>query len=297
MFRRNYLALSAVLLLLSSSNWAPSSPEKPHSIGVLSFNSLFLNFDIHATLEVIQNSGADIIGLQETSAQKLEWLADQLGYFYHSFNQASGNIGPDDTGILTRFPILRKSPNGVALSLGKGEELAVLVAHLTPFPYQPHQVRDGRLTSARDLQVEAARLRLPAVQKMLEEADQLAGPHCPLIFLGDFNEPSHLDWTSRAAALGRHFGLAVEFPCSSFLQDKGFVDLFREVFPDEDLVPGHTWPATPSAGEVSDRIDFIYFRGRQWQVCRAGNLGKGEMGEKFPSDHQAVYAWLERDPI
>lgn len=92
-----------------------------------------------------------------------------------------------------------------------------------------------------------------------------------LIFLGgDFNEPSHLDWQSDTKDLRDHNGLVVDWPCSSILYDNGFIDSYRDIYPDAVSNPGFTFPSDNDKIEVGkltwapdaderERIDFIYY--------------------------------------
>ena len=87
-----------------------------------------------------------------------------------------------------------------------------------------------------------------------------------MILTGDFNVPSHLDWT--AATASTHFDRVVDWPATHFVQDAGFVDSFRTVHPDPAAVPGNTWsPLYPRRDgatgviEPQDRIDFVFVNG------------------------------------
>ncbi|KHJ97620.1 hypothetical protein OESDEN_02399 [Oesophagostomum dentatum] len=61
----------------------------------------------------------------------------------------------------------------------------------------------------------------------------------PVIVAGDFNCPSHLDWTD--AYKDRHGDWAVQWPATKAMEDMKFIDSFREVHPDVDLEPGTFW--------------------------------------------------------
>jgi hypothetical protein len=61
--------------------------------------------------------------------------------------------------------------------------------------------------------------------------------------MGDFNCPSHLDWTEATKA--QHGGWAYKWPATSLLQNgTKLVDTFREIHPDPAKVPGNTWSTT-----------------------------------------------------
>lgn len=50
-----------------------------------------------------------------------------------------------------------------------------------------------------------------------------------LILAGDFNSPSHLDWTPEMQS--SHCGLTCEWPVSKKLADNGFKDSYRIIHP------------------------------------------------------------------
>jgi len=119
----------------------------------------------------------------------------------------------------------------------------------------------------------------------------------PVFVVGDFNEPSHLDWTEAAAKAGRH-PMKVGFPTSKVFAKAGFTDAYRTIYPDEMAKPGFTWsPAYKDDDPRShpDRIDFVYFRGNGLQVTDAKVIGENKANADivvapYPSDHRAVVA-------
>ncbi|PIO70433.1 hypothetical protein TELCIR_07717 [Teladorsagia circumcincta] len=62
----------------------------------------------------------------------------------------------------------------------------------------------------------------------------------PVIVGGDFNSPSHLDWTNETRDL--HGGWQVEWPATKIMEEMNFIDSFREVYPEVDLEPGKIKP-------------------------------------------------------
>ncbi|WP_027136657.1 endonuclease/exonuclease/phosphatase family protein [Gaetbulibacter saemankumensis] len=142
----------------------------------------------------------------------------------------------------------------------------------------------------------------------------------PVILMGDFNEPSFLDWTENTKNMFNHNGAVVPWHNTKKLHDEGFVDVFRTFYPNEVINPGFTWPSyvdenkstswTPLADE-RDRVDYIFFKGSGIKIKDASIVGpKGSYvynkletlntnEEKFiasdlpwPSDHKAVYTKL-----
>ena len=113
--------------------------------------------------------------------------------------------------------------------------------------------------------------------------------------VGDFNEPSHLDWTEAAAKAGRH-PIKVAYPTSTEMAKAGFSDSYRTIYPDEMTNPGITWSPAYKVGDPRthhDRIDFVYFKGKGLEVKEVKILGENEENadlvvSPYPSDHRAV---------
>jgi hypothetical protein len=144
------------------------------------------------------------------------------------------------------------------------------------------------------------------VTTYLSDMSAVLGSNTPVFFTGDFNEPSHLDWTAAAAsATPRNFDLEVEYPASKRIVDAGMTDSFRAARPDEVNDPGYTWtPGYPfpalASNEVHDRIDIIYHRGVGVTATEAFTIGPldGDVSTDlaivgYNADHRAVVATFE----
>jgi len=170
--------------------------------------------------------------------------------------------------------------------------------HLPHAPYQPHQFAripygDGNpfIETAAEAIAEALRARAKETARLLMAVGRAEKKAEAVFVTGDFNEPSHLDWTARAAEAKRCH-LPVAWPTSRAVVDAGLADSFRTVHANELKQPGVTWTPTPGDREVMDRIDFVYHS--SGVECRTAEV-VGESGEMadiaikpFPSDHRAV---------
>jgi exodeoxyribonuclease III len=122
----------------------------------------------------------------------------------------------------------------------------------------------------------------------------------PIFITGDFNEPSHQDWTSAAAAAG-HCPLKVVWPTTKALVDAGFRDAYRQVYPDPTTHRGLTWTPTTKITDPQDhhdRIDFIFIGGHGATARFAQVVGESRQWadvavEPYPSDHRAVVVAFE----
>ncbi len=122
-----------------------------------------------------------------------------------------------------------------------------------------------------------------------------------MFLMGDFNTPSHLDWTPDAIKGQPDKKHPVDWPVGEVVEAAGLRDSYRELFPDPAADPGLTWPANRPfvsgynpyrRGDTRDRIDFIYDGGPakpvQTQIVgEAGVPGVDVVITPWPSDHRA----------
>ena len=198
-------------------------------------------------------SGADIVGIEEGEhnagviAQALGWHASER------------------TQVISRFPIVDPpGANGIYVwvEVLPGRFVAIGNVHLPSDPYGPYEIRDG--ASLPTSSPSRRRVRLPAIQDQLAALPPLAAGGMPTFLTGDFNSPSHLDWTAAVSAVRPEVPYPVDWPVSHALADAGLRDSYREVHPDPLAVPGFTWtPGGPESDprEVHDRIDWVLSSG------------------------------------
>ncbi len=284
------------------------------SVRVMSFN-LWHGGDagkqpLKQTLAVIVAARADIVGLQETHGYEKEQgsgrpdhgrkLAEMLGWHY--FDQ--GNR----TGVLSRYPIVTNTARkwGVKVRLPSGKEAWMFNVHFAAAPYQPYQLVgipyfDAPLLKTADEAVAAARqARGGQVERMLSELKPALADGQPVFLTGDFNEPSHQDWTERAVAAGL-CPLPVAFPSTLAVTGAGMRDAFRSAFPNEVQRPGWTWTPTTKPDDPQgrhDRIDYVFVGGADFTVEGCEIVGEDRafadvVVQPYPSDHRAVVATVE----
>ncbi|HVJ86959.1 MAG TPA: endonuclease/exonuclease/phosphatase family protein [Caulifigura sp.] len=248
---------------------------------------------VEQTAEVIKASRADLVGIQEAKTSGFR-LAELTGLTL--FDQG-------DRVVLSRFPVLAQSPRkyGVRVEIPGGGPVWMFNAHLPASPYQPYQLNgipygkeNPMIETAAEAIGEALRARGSRSAELLSDLGHAFRTGEPILLTGDFNEPSHLDWTARAAAAGR-CKLPVAWPTSRAMCDAGLTDVFRTLHPDEVTRPGATWTPVPGAREVHDRIDFIYSSGLTPQAVQIIGEAGGPVDlsvKPYPSDHRAVVATL-----
>ena len=276
--------------------------KSDHQFCLMSFNILYggthLGQPLEQTAAVIRLAQADIVVVCEQSGNA-EPLADLLGFTCHIV------VAPpywQSVAVLSRYPILDTFANGVRLELESRQSACVFGVHLTSTPYQPYQVRDKAYTSNEEILDEARKAREQELVVVLSEIQPLMEAGERVLLCGDFNEPSHLDWTLASAREGRHFGLEMSWPNSKRVTESGMEDAYRAVFPDVCRHPGYTWTSVPGLGvggseraehEVHDRIDFVYHAGPGLDPISASIIGENNRNadlvvSPFPSDHRAV---------
>jgi endonuclease/exonuclease/phosphatase family metal-dependent hydrolase len=285
---------------------------KTEMIRVMSFN-LWHGGDagkqpLARTVEVIKQAQADVVGLQETAGfaaggarpDRAAEIAQALGWNY--LDQGGR------TGVISRFKMVSSTPRkwGVKLETPAGRSFYLFNAHFAHAPYQPYQLlkipyANAPFLKTADEAVQAARdARGGQVARMLAEVKAILPEETPVFVTGDFNEPSHRDWTT-AAAEAKQCPLAVAWPTTAAIEAAGFVDAYRSIYPDPVERPGRTWTPITQLDDPKDRhdrIDFVLVRGTNVKIKSAQVVGEKEefadiVVSPYPSDHRAVVAVVE----
>ena len=236
-------------------------------------------------LEAIRASGADVVGLEEAE-HSTRRIARALGWF-----------ASERTQVISRYRLI-DPPGGdgvyVYVELGPGRVVAIANAHLPATPYGPYRVRNGATPDQLD-ELERS-VRLPAIQEHLDVLPGVVAEGIPVFLTGDFNSPSHLDWTPAVAAVRPDVPYAFDWPVSLAYADAGFRDSYRDVHPDPVTRPGFTWtPGGPESvrREVHDRIDWVLHSGlaRAVESDVVGERGGPDVDisiHPYPTDHRGV---------
>ena len=270
------------------------------TLKVLTLNTYFdARAGVDKMVDLIKTTGADLVGLQEVNLSTKE-LATKLGM---NFVQQDKR-----TGILSRYPIgpLTANKYGVAVTLPDGQKVGFFNAHTTSFPNQPHQLLHLPIAGGPGIDTEkqavwwADRTRGREFRNIVGDADKLG---LPAIAVGDFNEPSHLDWTQEAADIKRH-PIKVDWPGSKTLEAGGFKDSYRVANPDVIAKPGNTWTPTTKIDDPNDhhdRIDFVMYRGdalvlKSSQIVGENTENADIVIDPYPTDHRAVLSTFEVVP-
>ena len=255
-------------------------------------------------IDSIKASGADIVGLQEASPELADRIVSELGWFRSAKSEGSAQI-------VSRFPVIeswaidRLSGARIRVPGNPEREVIVFNCHLDYLFYGPYAAFEAGATKESVMAEENCSKRAGQMEGMLEfMKPQLdTADRDPVFLTGDFNGPSHLDWTAATAALHGDVG-AVEWSPSIRVIRSGMIDSFRTVHPDPVKDSGFTWSAIHKDGEPQDRIDFTYHKGSAVTVVDSlvfttrveATMGKWGRSDDFaiikkntwPSDHAAV---------
>lgn len=334
--RKLIFILAAMFLLLSC--------RQPMTFKVLQFNiwqeGTVVEGGFEAIADEIIRSDADFVTLSEVRNYHNTRFCDRItealklrGKVYYSFYS-------EDSGLLSRFPITdsvtvyplkddRGSMYKALIRMGN-TEVALFTAHLDYRNCAYYDVRgyDGNSWHKRMpvidvdsvLYLNRLSVRDDAMECFIREAEKDRAAGRLVLLGGDFNEPSHLDWTEATKDKYDHQGLVVPWDVSVMLARAGYKDVYREMYPDPLTHPGFTCPAdckdislnrlvwSPQADD-RDRIDYIMYAPQEGLSLEAvtligpeGDILRGNRVTErkedlilkplgvWPTDHKAVLA-------
>ena len=324
--------VAGLILLLMASQLAYSNevPADSNRLRVLVWNVLHGSNDVEngpeKALEIIRESQADLVLLQESydidgERPKLgAWLAEQLGW--KQWQGESAHLC-----VLTHLDLeatfFHHPWHGVGAELKDSLGRSFIAwsiwidwrAYITRELRDDPDMSDVELLAAEDVRSS----RLPQANAILAHLQEVGhrSADIPVLVGGDWNTPSHLDWTEDTERVFKH-RRNLPLPVSLAMQDAGFMDTFRAVHPNPVQRPGITWSPMfrETDGKVTgfERIDRLYLRNpvrpqdgwileplsghvlpEQWED-NAIPIEKRE----FPSDHGALFmelAWKKASPV
>ena len=269
------MLMYTLILSLASCGATPAvSPED--SLRVMAWNVLHGSNDVdrgpEKTLAVIREAAPDVILMQESydidgDRPKLgKWLSEQLDWNYH---QAESPHLCVLTPLELEAEFFHHQWHGLGALLTdeQGRSCLAWSIWLDYRSFITYELRDNPDMSDEELlaaeHVRSA--RLPQATALIEhlKGEGHLSADIPVIVGGDWNTPSHLDWTTDTARVFKR-RRALPLPVSIAMRDAGFTDTFRMVHPDPVQQPGITWsPMFRMSGDTEqgfDRIDRIYLK-------------------------------------
>ncbi|MDR0714962.1 MAG: metallophosphoesterase [Bacteroidales bacterium] len=243
-------------------------------------------------VDVIDQTDADVVFLCELDAGSADPLSQRivkaLGQRGKTYYSDGKNV---QTCILSKYALdkvavliptrERHRPIVKANISVNGRTVTLYSAHLDHLHYAPYLPKGyGASSWARIdapvcdpdsiLAANRVSLRDEAIRAFIRDAKTETAKGNLVIIGGDFNEPSHFDWQADTKDIRDHGGAVVNWDVSLMLQQAGYVDAYRYLYPNPQTHPGFTWPAgnetaqleklfyTPDKDE-RERIDFIYY--------------------------------------
>jgi len=261
--------LAAVVVAGST---AAATASAATTLRVLSFNiwQQGSHGGIDAVVTEIRAAGANVVALQETGGSATTDIANALGWQHTDPGW--------DIDVISALPIEAQdwaswNDTGAKSIAAKIAGVWVYSVHLDYTKYGPYNACNDQDSVETILADESNRTR---------QAEQITEwtASSPAILAGDFNSPSHLDWT--AATASTHCGYTIDWPTTKAFEAGGFADSFRTAHPDPVADPGTTWSPEYPPPEPQDRIDYVLYRG----VPTTGSATVG--GGGWPSDHLSV---------
>lgn len=270
------------------------------------------------TIEIIRESGADIIAMIETYGSAAD-IAAALK-FHHYTPAADANLC-----IFSRYPLTDIEPlKGLSsfsfiaatATLPSGQKVRVYDIWLTSSGRHIVEIKNNELSDEKFC--EGDDVRFEQLKKFLDHDDlrqHLANSdNVPVIVAGDFNCVSHLDHTVVTQHSQLNQSRILPIKVSKAMYKAGFSDTFRESNPDIfESTLGHTWTTVgmgyvyekgkgfvpveenpePEYRDPYARIDYIYSIGPRLQAINSTVIThhpsqSARSFPEFPSDHAAV---------
>lgn len=270
--------------------------------------------------------------------KKLVAALKERGLTYYA-ETGFGKGGGGARGLLSKYPIEETELINSWMFKGvcsvDGKRIAIYPSHSNYVYYSCYYPRgyndgggnsgweklpDGPNTDVSEiLERNALSGRPESAREFVENAKKELDKGAIVILAGDLNEPSHLDWVESTKDMFEHNGCIVPWQTSLLLTESGFIDAFRQMYPDPATHPGLTWPVNNEGIPVSDlawaaeaderdRIDYIYYYPDSRfslvdikMVGPTGTIVRGERvaadtqepiidqaGEHWPSDHRGL---------
>ena len=263
---------------LATGDWCPVADGCPNGLRKLA--------------RLIRASGADVVGLQEAE-RNTQTLATAARLARGPAR--AGDLALPPPATRRRSGALHVRRAGAGPDRGGGEHAPALHA-VRPLPGAARGSRGRRCWRS------SSGCGFPRWHHVLRVLPRLAARGIPVFLTGDFNSPSHLDWTRAVADARADVPYPVRWPASAALAEAGFVDSYRSVHPDPVADPGFTWtPGGPEARthDVFDRIDWVLSAGPATAVSSrlVGETGNPQVDVatpgRFPTDHRGVVSTFE----
>jgi endonuclease/exonuclease/phosphatase family metal-dependent hydrolase len=297
-----------------------------------------------AIVDQVIQSNADIVTFNEVQNNNHIHFNDRIVKALKEKGKTFYSFYSDDSGIISKYPIIsyasvypEKADTGsiykAVIKIGDAK-IAIYSSHLDYLHYACYLPRgyDGTTWKKMDkpitdpdsiLKTNLESKRVEQIKAVIADAEKEFNKGNSVIIGGDFNEPSHLDWTKATKNRFDHNGAVVQWPVSGLLKKSGYIDTYRQLFPNPLTHPGFTYPADNKDAEIKkltwaptaderERIDFIYYKPANKLTLKnvmivgpKGCIVRSKREEEktqdcfivpvgiWPTDHKAIMATFE----
>ena len=297
-YNNNYEAIMTYPFTITDSCIEPPLSNFNNTFNVMTFNTWYSAQygygGLERVAEIIADLNIDVIGFQETDPSSIIEIQFLLSNF-EGYENLYSTPSESNISIISRFPIVDTYDYnlygiGADLVISNSDTIKFVSSHLTAYPYGPYDLYEG--ISVDDV------INNELSTRYLENLDiydqiinnPLNNPNLPVIYVGDHNTPSLLDWGNNN--INQNFGYEIIWPVSEFLIDNNFYDSYREIHSNVNDNIGLTWsPGYPKnifdSWDIHDRIDMIYFKnGNTKNLYPLASYIYD--CDPWPSDHRAV---------
>ena len=297
-YNNNYELIFSYSFSISDSCMDINDYAFDDTFNVMTFNTWYSaqygNGGLERVSEIIADLNIDVIGFQETDSLSIIEIKSFLNNF-DGYEQLYSAPSQSNISIISRFPITdiydyNLYGIGADITFSDIDTFKFVSSHLSAYPYGPYDLYEG-VSIDEVIQNELSTRyleNLDIYNQIITNSSN--NPQLPVIYVGDHNTPSKLDWGLNN--INQNFGFSIEWPVSEFLLNNNFYDSYRLVNPSifDDI--GLTWsPGYPKnnfdSWDVHDRIDMIYFKhGLSNKLYPIDSYIYD--CDPWPSDHRAV---------
>lgn len=297
------------LLLFVALSFTSCKKEQPFTFKVMAWNILHGANDIENGKEnataIIKEINPDIILMVETYGSGKD-IADALGYNFHLVAPEGTALNDKGTNlsIYSKYPFGKRIDTKYPFYLG-GREVIINNQkirffsnwfHYLPWNDAPEKMNKTveELLEWEQTETRYSMLKnvLPYLEKYTIETDSI-----PMVFGGDMNSPSHLDWGDNTKSI--HNNLVVPWNTTKSLEKLGLIDTYRALNPNPLTHPGITWDSEWK--DDSHRIDYIFYKGSKIKAIKSETYNAFfnkpiKLNGKeiiYPSDHGFVVTSFE----
>ncbi|MDC0106382.1 hypothetical protein OAI38_01795, partial [Flavobacteriaceae bacterium] len=229
------------------------------------------------------------------------FIADFLKYNFHliASKETPLNDKSVNLSIYSRYPFGKRIDTKLPFYLG-GIEIPINGKtirffsnwfHYLPWDNEPEKM-EKTVEELLEWEQSGARFEmlkkvLPYLKKYSQETDSI-----PMVFGGDMNSLSHLDWTKKTKNI--HNNMIVPWGATKILDDLGLIDSYRKENPNPKTHPGITWDK--KGRKDSHRIDYIFYKGKSIKSIKSKSYNAffnepiiiNNKKIIYPSDHGIV---------